>query len=113
MWSPFGVDGGNAAWQRALRRAATIHAMRREDIRSLLRAVPFVPIRVGLSDGRCILIRHPDQAIVTERLLMVGLAQVGMSAPLATPDSGDVFARGGFWADLLHIVSVEPVAEAA
>ncbi len=87
--------------------------MRREDILTLLRAVPFVPIRVGLSDGRSLLIRHPDQAIVTDRLLMVGLAQVGVSAPLVTPASGDVFARGGFWADILHIVSVEPVSDAA
>jgi hypothetical protein len=87
--------------------------MRREDLRTLLKAVPFMPIRVGLSDGRSILIRHPDQAIVTDRVLMVGLAQIGVSARLVTPASGDVFARGAFHVDLLHILSVETIAEAA
>jgi hypothetical protein len=87
--------------------------MPREEILRFLKAVPFEPVRVGLSDGRYILIRHPDQAVVTNRLLMVGVAKVGVSAPLVTPASGLEIAREAFWINLIHIVSIEPAAEAA
>ena len=87
--------------------------MTREDIRGLIRATPFVPIRVALTDGRYILIRHPDQAVVTGRRLFVGLVRIGRSPPLATPASGDEFASDWLLVDLLHIVSAEPVDEAA
>ena len=86
--------------------------MRPEDIRQFLKRQPFEPIRVGLSDGRYVLIRHPDQAVVSDRYLLVGLARVGRSEPMATPDSGEEIAYSAFWFNLLHVVSVEP-AEAA
>ena len=88
-------------------------SMPREMLVQLLKAVPFQPLRIGLSDGRCILIRHPDQAIVTNRLLMVGVAKVAVSAPSVTPASGLEIAREAFWIDLIHVVSIEPAAEAA
>jgi hypothetical protein len=82
--------------------------MRADDLRTLLKATPFVPIRVGLSDGRYVLIRHPDQATVTDRLLFVGVARIARSEPLITPDTDDEIAREAFWTDMMHIVSVEP-----
>ena len=87
--------------------------MRASDVRQFLRREPFEPIRVGLSDGRSVLIRHPDQAVVSERYLFVGLTTIGMSAPLVTPESGDEIARDGFWVNLFQIVSVEPADAAA
>ena len=87
--------------------------MRPEEIRKLLKAVPFEPIRIALSDGRSILIRHPDQAVVSDRYLLIGLTQVGVSAPLVTPESGDTIARSVFWVALLHIVNIEPAEAAA
>ncbi|MCH8153249.1 MAG: hypothetical protein IH830_12865 [Planctomycetes bacterium] len=82
--------------------------MRATDIKNLLKTEPFAPIRVGLSDGRSVLIRHPDQAVVSERHLFVGLAKVQRSRPLATPRSGDVFAPDWLLVNLLQITSVEP-----
>jgi hypothetical protein len=87
--------------------------MRAADIRRLLQARPFEPIRVGLSDGRSVLIRHPDQAVVSNRYLLVGVTEIARSRPLVTPDSGDTVARDAFWVNLLHVVSIEPDDAAA
>ncbi|MHC4774162.1 MAG: hypothetical protein ACYTBR_02725, partial [Planctomycetota bacterium] len=70
--------------------------MRSATLRQLLRARPFRPIRVGLSDGRYVLIRHPDQAFVTTNYLMAGVARIGRSEPLITPDSSDTIPREAF-----------------
>ena len=82
--------------------------MRPNDLRKLLKAEPFTPIRLGLSDGRSILIRHPDQAVVAERHLLLGLVKIERSRPLATPRSGNAIARDWLIVDLLHITAVEP-----
>ena len=82
--------------------------MRANEMRRLLKAEPFKPIRVGLSDGRSIIVRHPDQAVVSEHKLIVGVAKVERSRPLATPSSGDTIAKDWIMVDLLHIVSAEP-----
>ncbi len=87
--------------------------MPREEILRFLKAVPFEPVRIGLSDGRSLLIRCPQQAFVTERLLMAGVDKVGTSTPLVTPASEYEIAREAFWINLINIVSVEPAAEAA
>jgi hypothetical protein len=87
--------------------------MRAIEIRELLRATPFQPIRLGLSDGRYLLIRHPDQAIVAGRYLVAGVVRLGRSEPLFTPDSSETIARDVFWLDLVHVVSVEPDDAAA
>ena len=34
--------------------------MRPTDLKKLLRTEPFSPLRLGLSDGRAVVIRHPD-----------------------------------------------------
>ena len=77
-------------------------------IRKLLKTEPFEPIRLGLSDGRAVLIRHPDQVVVSQRHLYVGLARVQRSKPMATPRSGDTFAPDWLLVNLFHITSIEP-----
>ena len=83
------------------------------DMKKLLRARPFTPIRLGLSDGRSIVIRHPDQVVVAERHLLVGLARLERSKPLATPSSGEAVARDWLIVNLLHVLTVEPENGAA
>ncbi|MHC4082423.1 MAG: hypothetical protein ACYS15_09130 [Planctomycetota bacterium] len=87
--------------------------MRAEDVRRFLQTRPFEPIRVGLSDGRSVLIRHPDQAVVSNRYLLVGVTEIGRSKPLVTPESSDTVAREAFWVNLLQVVSVKPDDAAA
>ena len=82
--------------------------MRPTELRKLLKTEPFEPIRLGLSDGRAVTIRHPDQAVVAERHLLVGLATIERSGPLATPRSGQAIARDWLIVNLLHIATVEP-----
>ncbi len=47
--------------------------MRPEDILELLRAQPFEPFRVYLSDGAVYEISHPDLAIVQRSKVIVGV----------------------------------------
>ena len=77
------------------------------DLRKLLKAQPFTPIRLGLSDGRSVLIHHPDQVVVSDRHVYVGLAQLERSAPLATPRRPDALPRDWLWISILHIATVE------
>ncbi len=42
------------------------------DVLSFLRAQPFVPFRIHMSDGRTFDIRHPDQALLARTRLVVG-----------------------------------------
>ena len=82
--------------------------MRPDDLRKLLRSEPFHPIRIGLSDGRCVVVRHPDQVVVAERHLLVGLARLERSRPLATPTKGDAIAKDWLIINLLQITAIEP-----
>lgn len=82
--------------------------MRAADFKKLLRAEPFEPIDVALSDGRSVRIRHPDQVVVAERHLLVGLAEIERSKPLATPAARDAIARDWIIVNLLHIAAVTP-----
>ena len=82
--------------------------MRPEEFRKLLRARPFEPLRIGLSDGRSVLVRHPDQVVVAERHLLVGLAKLERSRPLATSRNGDAIAKDWLIINLLQITAIEP-----
>lgn len=82
--------------------------MRPEEFRKLLRTEPFEPLRIGLSDGRTVLVRHPDQVVVAERHLLVGLAKVERCKPLATPRNGEAIARDWLIINLLQITAIEP-----
>ena len=82
--------------------------MRSADLKKLLKLEPSAPIRLGLSDGRSVVVRHPDQVVLAERHLLVGLATIERSGPLATPRSRAAIARDWIIVNLLHIVGVEP-----
>jgi hypothetical protein len=74
-----------------------------EEIRSFLRATPFVPFRVHISDGKHLDVLHPEMAMLTRMALVVG-------RPVTDPTK-DIPAR----ADLvspLHVVRLEPLVPA-
>ncbi len=81
-----------------------------EDLRTLVRKRPFKPIEIGLSDGRGVLVRHPDQVVISRRNVIFGLAQVRRpQGHFSTPPNGDVVAKDWMMVDLIHVVSAEPV----
>ena len=83
--------------------------MQSEVIRDLLRGRPFEPIELALSDGRSVVIRHPDQAVVSRRHLYVALAHVKQGRKrLASPRDGVTIATEWILLNLVHIVSAEP-----
>ena len=49
--------------------------MKAEDLIELLEERPFSPIRLYLSDGRTHDVRHPEMAIVSEKIVTVGLTR--------------------------------------
>ena len=81
--------------------------MRSQEFRKLLRSEPFEPLRIGLSDGRCVIVRHPDQVVVADRHILVGLAKLERSKPLATPTSGDAIAKDWLISNLLQVTTIE------
>ncbi len=93
--------------------AGRMVAMRPTDLKKLLRTEPFSPLRLGLSDGRAVVIRHPDQAVVAQRHLLIGLARIARSTPLQTPRSGGEVAKDWLIVNLLHIATIEPENGAA
>ena len=88
--------------------AGKMVAMRPTDLKKLLRTEPFSPLRLGLSDGRAVVIRHPDQAVVAQRHLLIGLTRLARSTPLQTPRSGGEVAKDWLIVNLLHIATIEP-----
>ena len=85
--------------------------MRASELREMLKAEPFRPIKLGLSDGRAVTIRHPDQVLVTDRTIFVGVARIERSKPMLSPASGDRIAKQWVLVNLLHIIAVEPQDE--
>jgi hypothetical protein len=47
--------------------------MRPDDVLQLLRAKPFQPFRISLSDGRQYDVRHPEIAIVSRSTVLLGI----------------------------------------
>ncbi len=47
--------------------------MRPDDVLHMLRARPFQPFRVSLSDGQQYEVRHPDTAIVSRSTVLIGI----------------------------------------
>jgi len=82
--------------------------MRANELREMLKTEPFQPIKLGLSDGRAVTIRHPDQVLVTDRSAFVGVARIERSKPMASPASGDTIAKEWVLVNLLHVIAVEP-----
>jgi hypothetical protein len=73
-----------------------------DELRSLIRARPFVPFRLHLTDGRSFDVRHPDNLLVTARVAVVGV----YNGDTAFPDRSETVA-------LIHVVSTEPIAPSA
>jgi hypothetical protein len=76
--------------------------MRPEELRELLKARPFVPLRIHMTDGQTFDIRHPDQVLVLRGRVDIGLG--------ADPVTG-VLDRVEH-CPLLHIVRVEELQAA-
>lgn len=72
--------------------------MRREDIRELTRAVPFVPFRIFISTGETFDIHHPDMVWPTNGAVHIGIPAPG--GPADAPDSGRMVS-------LYHIQKIE------
>lgn len=73
-----------------------------EEIRTLLRASPFIPFRLHLTDGRSFEVRHPEMAMITARVVYVSV--YGHNATI--PDRAESIA-------LVHVVSAEPLPQPA
>ena len=58
--------------------------MRREDILSLTKAVPFQPFRVYVSNGETFDVHHPDMILATP-----GAVHIGFPAPGSAADAVD------------------------
>lgn len=67
-------------------------------------------MEISLTDERTVVVRHPEQVIVTGRHVIFGLAQVKRDrANLATSKDRDAIAKDWMLVDLLYVVSVEPM----
>ena len=77
--------------------------MRAEELIQLVRRQPFAPLRVHMTDGTAYDLYHPDQMIVQRQCVDIGVK----------PDrqAGVVERVERF--SLLHVVRVEPLAEAS
>ncbi len=71
--------------------------MRAEELVSLLHRRPFRPMRLHITSGEHVDIRHPEMALVSRSLVAVGLAGRGMVA--------DHFV----WYNLIHVVKISPL----
>lgn len=82
--------------------------MERDDLQAILREQPFEPIEFGLTDGRTVLVRHPDQVMLTRRKAVFGLVHVqDHRKRLVTTESDDRRVTDTLTVDLLHVVIAE------
>lgn len=72
--------------------------MRAQELRALLDRRPFEPIRLHISSGQTVDIKHPEMALVTRSLVVVGVA-----------DADDRVADYAVHYNLLHVVKIEPL----
>ena len=88
--------------------ATRIGFMERDDFQAILREQPFEPIEVCLTDGRTVVVRHPDQVMLTRRKAVFGLVHVqDHRKRLMTTQSEDRRVTDTLTVDLLHVVSAE------
>jgi hypothetical protein len=71
--------------------------MRPEELRTLLRRKPFVPIRLYFTDGSTYDIRHPEMALLTRSTVEIGVEEV----------EGSGIADAVHYCTLIHIVRAE------
>ena len=70
----------------------------REKLLELMQNRPFIPFRIELSSGTVHVIRHPDQAMLAQSLVFIGVPKSDSQGP----DFADVAI-----VSLLHIVKLE------
>lgn len=71
--------------------------MRAAEMRQILDRRPFEPIRIHISSGQYVDVRHPEMALVSRSLIAVGVK----------PANG--VAEHMVWYNLLHVVKIEPL----
>ncbi len=82
--------------------------MRREELIEAIRAAPFRPFRLYVSDGRTFDIRHPEMLMVGRHTVTVGLQRNGgMQETGSEYPEIDLFA----WVDLLHVTGIEHLSQ--
>ncbi len=72
--------------------------MRADELRELLDRRPFQPIRLHISSGQTVDIKHPEMAFVTRSLVVAGVTE-----------SDDRVADYAIHYNLLHVVKIEPL----
>ena len=72
--------------------------MRTDELRVLLDRRPFEPIRLHITSGQTVDIKHPEMALVTRSLVVVGVT-----------DSDARVADYAIHYNLLHVVKIEPL----
>jgi hypothetical protein len=71
--------------------------MRPEELRTLLRRQPFVPIRIYFTDGTAYDVKHPEMAFLTRSTIEIGLEE----------KEGSGIADNVVYCSLVQIVRVE------
>ncbi len=71
--------------------------MRPEEMRTLLRRKPFVPIRLHFTDGATYDIKHPEMSMLTRSTIEIGVEE----------KEGSGIADDVVYCSLVHIVRVE------
>jgi len=83
----------------ALRPRYNPMAMRAEELRKILDQRPFEPLRLHITSGQHVDVKHPEMAIVSRSLVAVGV------------DGSRGVADHLVHYNLLHIVKIEPLPE--
>jgi hypothetical protein len=78
-------------------KSAILALMKPEQLKELLAAQPFVPFRVRMSDGTTYDIKHPELALVSQNVLVIG---TGLQSPTGIPEMVRVCSAA-------HITTVE------
>ena len=80
--------------------------MRADEFQALLNQRPFQPLRLHISSGQTVEIRHPELAIVGRSLVFAAVGRA--DKPGAPGEPGRVVEHVAHY-DLLHIVKIEPI----
>lgn len=75
-----------------------------EDLLLAVRTRPFIPFRILLTNGESLEVRHPELCMTGTRSAVIGLLSPSQSQPIYETYSV---------VDLLHIVRLEPIRQAA
>ncbi len=81
--------------------------MQATEINKLLKVQPFESFRMRMTDGSSVVIRHPEQALVTTRRMFIALPSKRTSRERATLKT-DKPADDWIVLDPIHVVSIEP-----